>query len=188
LGHINDVSKQKKLGLIYLDGHGDFNTNQTTLTGNIHGMALRLITQKSKNGLIKKERKLINEENTSLIGTKDLDLQEEIDLENSNVYVVKEEEFHKNFKNIVRKSLRRANKGTTGYHVSLDLDVIDPKITPGVSTPVKKGLTRKEIIKTMKMINTDKLTSIDFVESNPKYDKKDRTVKFVVELIMKLCK
>ena len=67
------------------------------------------------------------------------------------------------FKNTIKKSLRRANKNTQGYHVSIDVDVLNAKQFPGASTPVKGGITKKQALKIQGIfIETGSIPSVDF--------------------------
>ncbi|MFB0544106.1 MAG: arginase family protein, partial [Asgard group archaeon] len=140
---IRTLSSKGKTGLIYFDAHGDFNTPATTPSGNIHGMVVSEITHGDQGTVLR----LIcencsegNESNVVLIGTRDLDKEEAVALEKSNVTVYDMKKIKElGIEKVMKKALEIASKGTQQIHLSFDLDVADPSITPGVSTPVPRG-------------------------------------------------
>jgi len=186
--HVKELAAEKKIGLIWLDAHGDFNTEKTSISTNIHGMVLNKISGKTLDTLLDLKKSAIKEQNISLLGVRDLDPSEKTMLEQTKIMTVPIKEFNKNIETVIKKALTRANNKTEGYHVSVDLDVVDPKYAPGVSTAVKGGLTKTQLYKIVDLVNSKKLISIDFVEVNPKHDKKDKTVKLVASCILRLCK
>ncbi|HLD55456.1 MAG TPA: arginase [Candidatus Nanoarchaeia archaeon] len=187
-GHIKELTKKKNAGLIWFDAHGDFNDEFTTLTGNIHGMVLGAIAGNSLKKYFDVDKPLIKEKNISLLGARDLDLNEIFLLKNSDVMVISTEKLKENKMEYISQAINRANDETSGYHVSFDLDFVDPLDAPGVSVPVNEGISKEEFSNIVDLIDTDKLLSVDFVELNPLNDIDDKTVKLIVDSILKLCK
>ena len=135
------------------------------------------------------KKAFIKQNNIVIIGVRDLDPKEKILLKRSkisvfNINTIKKQGIEK----ITKKAIKIASKNTDGFHLSIDMDVIDPKYAPGVSTPVKNGLAKTQIMKAIKIISKSNIISADFVEVNPTYDKEDKTSKLVAELIKKLAK
>lgn len=185
---MRERTKKKKLGLIWFDAHGDFNTPQTTPSGNIHGMPLAEIAGHTFVTMLDVHTKSVSEKNISMVGVRDLDELERKALKKSKITVFTADKVRKSgIGSVVKRAASIASKGMDGFHVSVDIDCIDPKWAPGVSTPVKDGLTRKDILLAMRLLGSKrKLDSIDFVELNPKNDKDDKTAKLVVEMIKAL--
>src|SRR3989339_814389 len=175
-GHIKELTKKKNAGLIWFDAHGDFNDEFTTLTGNIHGMVLGAIAGNSLKKYFDVDKPLIKEKNISLLGARDLDLNEIFLLKNSDVMVISTEKLKENKMEYISQAINRANDETSGYHVSFDLDFVDPLDAPGVSVPVNEGISKEEFSNIVDLIDTDKLLSVDFVELNPLNDIDDKTV------------
>ena len=85
---------------------------------------------------------------------------------------------------IMKDAVAVATKGTSGIHVSFDIDAIDPLYAPGVSTPVTGGLSYREAHLALEMIaDTGMLTSMEFVELNPMRDVAHKTAELLVELV-----
>lgn len=177
----------KKVGIIWIDAHGDFNTEETTITGNIHGMSFATACGRGTKNLVGQmgiPTKVI-EENCVLIGARDLDPLERELLKKSGVTVftmrdIDEQGMHK----IMNKALKIACEETDALHVSFDLDVMDPADAPGVGTPVQGGITYREAHLAMEMISECKyFKSLEVVELNPILDRMNVTGKLAIGLI-----
>lgn len=177
----------RRFGLIWFDTHGDYNSFETTNSGNIHGMPLAV-----SNGIGAKEltsiggeQKKIREENTVIIGARDMEHQEREMLRRSKITVFTMSDIdQRGMKNVVDEGIRRASLGTDGIHVSFDLDVIDPLEAPGVGTPVAGGITYREAHLAMELIaESGLLISMDMVEVNPILDYQNKTAELAVGLI-----
>jgi arginase len=178
----------KKIGLIWIDAHADFNTFDTTITGNIHGMPLSAIVGKSQGYLDIKtrgDRAYVDENNVVIIAARDLDVEEVALLKDSNITVFSIQYIDKHgMHNTVKNAIDIASKGTNGVHVSFDIDAISPKEAPGVGTPVKGGLTYREIHLVMELLyECQKMVSLDVVELNPIADNNNMTGNLAVSLI-----
>lgn len=176
----------KKIGVIWIDAHGDFNTEDTTITGNIHGMSFATSVGRGTKSLVGKMGKTaVCEENCVLIGARDLDPLEREVLRQSKVTVftmreIDEMGMHK----VMKKALKIACTGTDAIHVSFDLDSMDPVDAPGVGTPVQGGITYREAHLAMEMISEcGKLKSLEVVELNPILDSYNNTGKLAIGLI-----
>lgn len=185
--YIQDLGKDNNLGLIYFDAHGDFNNPKTTPSGNVHGMVVSEISSgkgNSLNVLCRIARSCIHQRNIVLIGTRDFDLEEKVLLKKSeikifSIYDVKK----KGIKVVVEQAVKIASRNTDKFHVSVDMDVIDPAFAPGVSVPVENGLTRKEILEAMHLVSSSNINSLDIVELNPLRDVSNKTVKLAAKMI-----
>ncbi|WP_424357520.1 arginase [Methanocella sp. MCL-LM] len=176
----------KKIGLIWIDAHGDFNTEDTTISGNIHGMSFATSVGRGTKKLVGRMGKTcVCEENCVLIGARDLDPLEREALKKSKVTVftmrdIDEMGMHK----VMKKAMKIACKGTDAIHVSFDLDSIDPGDAPGVGTPVQGGMTYREAHLAMEMVSEcGKLKALEVVELNPILDSYNNTGKLAIGLI-----
>lgn len=187
LGTISGVSKAKgpNIGVIWIDAHGDMNTHDTTITGNVHGMPLALLQgfgdQDMANCYF--EGPKIKSENVVLFGIRDLDPLEAQFIKENNIKVFTynyiEEIGIKKALDEVREHLK-----VDEVHISFDLDVIAPHIAPGVSVPVEDGFSMEDVFKTFRFLLKEYfVSSIDIVEFNPIYDKEGVTASYVNELV-----
>lgn len=181
------INRNKSLGIIWIDAHGDFNTFKTTITGNIHGLPLAAIT-----GYERKELTYFHNnnyykyENTVIVGGRDIDPLEKENLKDAGVTVFSTDDIHNmGMEYIMEKAIEIACKGTSGMHISYDLDVIDPKIAPGVSVPAIDGITVKEAYDAVDTIikHKNELKSLDIVEYNPLRDIDSKT-KIIAKTIL----
>jgi arginase len=177
-------------GIVWLDAHGDFNTPQTTPSGNIHGMALAAILGHGDPRLARLggvSPKAI-EKNTVLIGGRSFDKEEARSISRSKMTVFTMREIDEvGMKKVMEDAISVASAGVQDVHLSFDVDVIDPRESPGTGTPVKGGLTYREAHLAMEMLNDSKVvTSAEFVEVNPILDTANHTADLAVELALSL--
>lgn len=188
LGSIAGVSKAlEKIGVIWVDAHGDFNTDTTTPTGNIHGMSLAAslgignedIT--NIGGFCSK----VLPQNTVLIGARCIDKDEAELIKSSGIHVFTMEHIdYYGMRDVVKEAIKLAKDNTMGVHLSFDVDVIEPTVAPGVGTPVRGGITYREASLAMEMLAKSKsLSSLEFVEVNPILDRGNETAQIAVDLI-----
>lgn len=177
----------KQFGVIWFDTHGDYNSMETTSSGNIHGMPLAVA-----NGIGVKEltsiggaARKIKEENTVIIGARDFDDEERAMIRQSGITVFTMSDIDRlGMEAVVRQGLEISNRGTHGVHISFDLDVLDPSEAPGVGTPVQGGMTYREAHLAMEMVADCRcLLSMDVVEVNPILDAQNKTAELAVGLI-----
>ncbi len=177
---------QGKTGIIWVDAHGDFNTPETTSTGNIHGMPFAVITGRGHPALLEiGPSPMVIEKNAVLIAARDIDAKEAGLLENSQVTVFTMRDIDEDgMAKIARKAISIAAKGVDHLHVSFDIDSVDPSIAPGTGTAVQGGLTYREAHLFMELVHESKLlSSLEMVEINPTLDVRNKTAKLAVDLI-----
>jgi arginase len=190
IGTVSGVAKHfERTGLIWLDAHADFNTPQTSPSGNIHGMPLRVLTGGGHPDLVAigGEGASVRTEDVVIVGLRSVDLEERRLLREAGirVYTMKEVDAY-GIASVVRRALN-ALSHLDRVHVSLDLDVVDPDVAPGVGTPVRGGLTYREAHLVMELINEAGIaTSLDVVEINPILDERNGTAELAVELVASL--
>lgn len=177
-------------GLIWFDAHGDFNTPETTPSGNIHGMALALVLghgDPDLAGLGGRTPKALAQR-TVLIGVRNLDPGERENLRRAGVTVFTIRDVdERGMRDVVRAAVAVAGVRTGGIHVSLDLDVLDPEDAPGTGTPVEGGISYREAHLAMEILaDTADVVSVDVVEVNPILDTANRTADLAVELTQSL--
>jgi arginase len=190
-GSVSGVSefyrrRQQKIGLIWIDAHTDINTPGTSPSGNVHGMPLAAIM-----GLGPAELANIfgfcpkvAPENCVIVGARDIDAVERENVRHAGVSVFTMRDIdERGMRTIMEEALRVAGRGTAGYHVSLDMDWVDPEDAPGVGTPVRGGSTYREAHLAMEIIaDHGRLLSFEVVEVNPVIDEHNRTADLAVEL------
>lgn len=180
----------KRTGVLWVDAHGDFNTTQTTPSGNIHGMILAASCGygiRELTGFYNPVRK-IDPANVCYIGVRDIDPSEKLLMREAGVRVY-------TMSDIDRLGISRTITEVTGFfrervdtlHVSFDIDAIDPRFAPGVGIQVPGGLTYREVLFIMEeMARTALVSSADMVEVNPVQDMQNMTAKMAVQLIGRL--
>ncbi len=176
----------KRPGVLWVDAHGDFNTPETTPSGNIHGMALAVGTGRGAPELLKLfEGKFVDPSRVALIGARSLDAEERELLRDSGVAVFTMYDIdRRGLHRVLDEALRQVSAGTDGVHVSFDMDVIDPNFAPGVGTPVLGGLSYREAHLLMESVSESELMrSLEVVEVNPILDERNQTGRLAVELI-----
>jgi len=174
-------------GLIWVDAHGDMNTPETTLSGNVHGMPLASLLGSEPRALTAfAPFPAVRPEHTVLIGIRNLDEREKARLRASGVHVFTMKDIDRDGMAVVaERALDIASSGTGGIHVSFDMDSCDPSIAPGVGTPVKGGLDYREAHLLMEIIaDSGRLLALDLVEVNPTLDIRNTTAELGVELAL----
>lgn len=188
IGSLSGVMQHKKnTGVIWIDAHADMNTDDTSPSGNIHGMPLAVVMGYGHPILtaIRGQRNAIRPENVVIIGARSLDAGEKQFIKSIGVKVFTMHEIDRlGMTRVMDETLDIVVKGTDGVHLSLDLDGLDPHDAPGVGTPVFGGISYREGHLAMEMIaEKGILTSAEFVEVNPILDEMNRTAKVAVELM-----
>ena len=178
----------KNVGVIWMDAHGDFNTEKTTLSGNLHGMSLAAaagIGMFEMTSFKPSSVDYLNPEKIAIIGARSLDREEARLLKKSgvNVFTIEDIDMY-GLRTILQKAVNIVEAGTEGFHLSFDMDVVTPTDAPGVGTPVKGGLTYREAHLAAEMLSLrPKLLSMEFVEVNPIMDHANITGELAVSLI-----
>ena len=178
------------IGIIWIDSHPDYNTFETTTTGNIHGLPLAAITGYKNHELrYFHEGNTINQSKAVIIGARSIDEREKDNLRYSNVTVFTTQDIkEKGIEHVMDEAFKIAGTKTNGIHISYDLDIIDPLIAPGVSVAEYDGITEEEAMKINEYIikNIDQVVSYDLVEFNPLRDQERKTEQIAVNLLAQI--
>ena len=176
----------QKVGLIWIDAHTDINTPESSPSGNVHGMPLAAIMGLGPPELanIFNFSPKVTPENCVLVGVRDIDGIEKANVRRAGIDVFTMRDIdERGMRTVMEEALRIAGRGTAGYHVSLDMDWIDPEDAPGVGTPVRGGATYREAHLAMEIIaDHGRMLSFEIVEVNPVIDEHNRTADLAVEL------
>ena len=176
------------LGLLWLDAHGDFNTAETSPSGNIHGMVLAALAGLGDARLVNAAGvgPQVDPRRVAIVGARDLDPGERELLRKAKVRVYTMSDIdRRGVADVVHEAIALLGEGTTGLHVSFDVDVVDPSEAPGVGTPVHGGVTYREAHLAMELVaESGQLTSLDIVEVNPILDRENRTAILAAELVL----
>ena len=182
----------KNIGIIWVDAHGDYNTFETTKSGNIHGLPLAAITGYKCEELTNFiTDNFISPKNCVVVGARSIDPWEIGNMIDAGVTIFTTEDVKKEgASNIMKKAIDIATYNTNGVHISLDLDVIDPNIAPGVSIPEDNGISDIDIYLIVdEMLNhKDLIKSIDLVELNPDKDVNNKTRDIALNILNKITK
>ncbi|MEP7198604.1 MAG: arginase [Chloroflexota bacterium] len=180
-------AKGQKVGLIWLDAHGDLNTAETSPSGNIHGMPLAASLGYGNTTLTRllNFAPKISAEHCALVGVRELDTGEKDLIHSLGLRVFPMSEIDaRGMSAVIDDAIAIASRGTAGIHVSLDMDFVDPSEAAGVGTPVRGGVTYREAhLALEKIAATRALVSLDVVEVNPVIDTRNRTAELAVELV-----
>ncbi|MCR2823754.1 arginase [Lederbergia panacisoli] len=188
IGTIAGISKYyQNLGVIWFDAHGDLNTEETSPSGNIHGMPLAASLGLGHPALtgIGGYAPKVSPENIVIIGARDLDKGERELIKSQNIKVFTMHEIDRlGMTRVMEESIHFLKNRVDGVHLSLDLDALDPHDAPGVGTPVLGGISYRESHLAMEMLEEAKLiTSAEFVEVNPILDERNKTAEVAVALM-----
>src|SRR5215471_632862 len=180
--------QNQKVGLIWIDAHTDINTPDSSPSGNVHGMPLAAIIGLWPGELanIFNFSPKVSPENCVLVGVRDIDAVEKENVRRAGIDVFTMRDIdERGMRTIMEEALRIAGRATDGYHVSLDMDWIDPEDAPGVGTPVRGGSTYREAHLAMEIIaDHGRMLSLEIVEVNPVIDEHNRTADLAVELAL----
>ena len=178
----------KRIGMLWLDAHGDMNTPETSPSGNVHGMPLAAIMGYGPSELTELAgvKPMVEPRNVSLVGVRDLDARERRLVKESGIHVFTMRDLdERGMREVMAEALRFAADDTAGVAVSLDMDFVDPADAPGVGTPVRGGVTYREAHLAMEMIADSRaMVSLELVEINPVIDLHNTTAILGVELIL----
>lgn len=175
------------VGIIWIDAHTDYNTFETTVTGNIHGLPLAAING-YKNSELRyyHDGKVIQPSRTVIIGARSIDEAEKDNVKYSGVTVFTTQDIkEKGIEAIMDEAFKIAGYKTKGIHISYDLDIIDPDVAPGVSVPEFDGINEEEAMKINEYIinHMKSVLSYDLVEFNPLRDVDRKTEQIALNLL-----
>ncbi len=181
------AERGERIGLVWLDAHGDLNLPETSLTGNVHGMPVAHLLGHGDPRLagIARPGPAVRPGNVAIVGARDLDPAER-ELARQwglRVFTMRDID-ERGLRAVMADALALAGDGTAGFHVSCDADWVDPREAPGVGTPVRGGATFREAHLAMEMIaDTGRMVGMDLVEINPVLDDHNRTAELCVHLV-----
>jgi arginase len=185
---INQQRQQKKIGLIWIDAHADMNTPESSPSGNIHGMPLACCMGSGPDELthIGGFSPKVDPKNVALVGIRSVDEIEREYVQRSGVRVFTMRDIdERGLRAVMEEAITVASGGTAGFHVSLDMDAMDPTEAPGVGTPVRGGLSYREAHLAMETLcDSGRMLSMEVVEVNPVIDEVNRTGLLAVELVL----
>ena len=180
--------RNEKIGLIWLDAHADMNTPDTSPSGNVHGMPLACLVGMGPRELthLCGFAPMVDPRNAVIVGLRDVDQMEKPHVRDSGVRAFTMRDIdERGLRAVMEEAIRMASDGTAGFHLSLDMDFVDPWDAPGVGTPVRGGVTYREAHLAMEMIcDSGQMVSMEVVEVNPVIDEANRTGDLAVELAM----
>jgi arginase len=180
--------RDQRVGVIWFDAHGDMNTPETSPSGNIHGMPFAAILGHGDEALtgIGGFSPKVSPEDCVLIGARSVDAAEAIAIRASGIRVVTMRELdERGMSAVMDEAMWLASRRTAGFHVTMDMDFVDPAFAPGVGTPVPGGPTYRESHLAMeKIADSGKMLSFELTEVNPVLDISNRTAELGVELIL----
>jgi len=189
IGSLAGSARAADIGVIWFDAHGDFNTPETSPSGNVHGMPLAAALGRGAFADMEWANAAnLKEENVVLVGLRDLDDAEREAIRDSSVTAYTMSDIDaRGLTAVVDEALDVAASSVDGIHVSLDLDWLDPHEAPGVGTPVRGGVTYREAHAAMELLaETDGrygvLRSMELVEVNPILDERNKTAEMAAEL------
>lgn len=178
------------IGIIWFDAHTDYNTFETTVTGNIHGLTLAAITgYKNQELRYFHDGNIIQTSKAVVVGARSIDEWEKDNVKYSGITVFTDQDIkEKGLENVVEEAFRIASERTKGVHVSFDLDLLDPEVAPGVSVPEFDGLSEEDALTINKLIlkHMDKVVSYDLVEFNPLRDRDRKTEQIALNLLAQI--
>ena len=180
------VDYYKKIGVIWIDAHADFNDEEITPSGNMHGMPLSAVCGLGPESMVGFSKYRVNPNNVVILGARSIDPLERMKLRENGVSIFSISDIHTmGIRNVMENALQIAEANTVGIHLSFDMDALDPREAPGVGTPVLNGLSQREAFTACEMIyKSGKMIAIDLVETNPLLDKRNMTGILASELIM----
>lgn len=183
-------AKQKKIGLVWFDAHGDMNVPSSSPSGNIHGMPLAHVIGKLEGvdealANIAGFRNKVAVENVALIGLRDIDPEEARIIRDSGVHTWTMRDIdEKGMPRVAKEVMEVVNADTAGFHLSFDVDGLDPSVVAGVGTPVPGGVGFREAHLMLEiMADTGLMTSMEVTELNPLLDNRNAGAKNMLHLI-----
>lgn len=168
----------QEVGLIWFDAHADINTPESSPTGNVHGMPLAHLLGLGDpelaglGGFAPKVRP----ERVALVGIRDVDEGERATIRRTGVRAWTMRDIdEKGMARVAREVLETVCDGTAGFHLSFDVDGLDPEVVPGVGTPVPGGVGFREAHLMLELLaDSGRMTSMEVVELNPLLDERNR--------------
>ena len=190
-GSVSAVAKhyeaQGEIGVIWIDAHGDWNDDESTISGNMHGMPFSAVCGWGPDSMVDFGQKphFVPTKHCVQVAGHDFDIAEAARMKEAgmNVFTISAID-KRGMSEVMKEAIRIAGEGTVGIHLSFDVDAITPEYAPGTGTPVENGITAREAFLAVEMLaQSGKLISMDLVEVNPILDDKNKTGRMASELI-----
>jgi arginase len=179
---------EQRVGVIWFDAHGDMNTPETSTSGNIHGMPFAAILGQGAHELthLSGFAPKVHPEDCVLIGARSVDSDEAVTLKASGIRIFTMRDLdERGMSAVMDEAMWLASRRTAGFHVTMDMDFVDPDYAPGVGTPVPGGPTYRESHLAMeKVADSGKMLSFELTEVNPVFDVANKTAELGVQLIL----
>ncbi|WP_336025332.1 arginase [Halobellus salinisoli] len=185
IGSVTGSARNADIGVVWFDAHGDFNTPETSPSGNVHGMPLAAVLGVGEFANAQWATATgLSPENVAIVGLRSVDERERDAIADSGVTTFTMSDIdERGIASVADDALDVATAGTDGVHVSLDLDWLDPREAPGVGTPVRGGVTYREAHAALEAVaERDRLRSMELVEVNPILDERNETASLATEL------
>ena len=178
----------EKIGLVWLDAHSDINTPETTPSGNVHGMPLAVLLGLGARELVEVAgfSPKVLPQHTVIIGARSVDPGERETIKALGVRVFTMSELdERGMADVIEEASKIASRDTAGFHVTMDMDFLDPFYAPGVGTPERGGATYREAHLAMEKLSASgRVLSVEVTEVNPLFDTANQTAQLAVELIL----
>jgi arginase len=178
----------RKIGLLWIDAHADMNTPRSSPSGNVHGMPLACCAGVGPAELTRifGFAPKVEPASIALVGIRDVDETERKNVAAIGVHAFTMRDIdERGMRAVMDQAIAVATNGTAGFHLSLDMDFVDPAFAPGVGTPVRGGATYREAHLAMEIVSdSGRMLSMEVVEVNPVIDEVNRTAELAVELIL----
>jgi arginase len=173
------------LGLVWVDAHMDSHTPATSHTGRLHGMPLAWLLGQDDDPLYGLSAGVLDPEHVCLVGVRSYEPEEDERLRRLGVRVVFMDEVRsRGIDTVLDEAVRIATRGTSGFGVSIDLDVVTPEDAPHVGTPVKDGVTSAGLARALERIPSQPgLAAVELVEYSPRLDRDGSTARVAVDLL-----
>lgn len=181
---------RENIGMILFSPYTNYNTFDTTVSGNINGMSLAAINGYKNNELrYYHDGNVIQPTKTVVVGARSIDDWEKDNVKYSGLNVFTSEDIkQKGLETVINEAFSIANERTKGVHISFDLGLLDPSIAPGVSIPEFDGMSEEEVMNINKLIITHMkdITSYDIVEFNPLRDENRKTEQIALNILAQI--
>ncbi len=177
----------RKLGLLWIDAHADMNTPESSPSGNVHGMPLACCIGLGPGELTRLPgySPAIEPASVAIVGLRSVDEMERLNVRGTGVHPFTMRDIdERGMRAVIQEAIHFVSLGTAGFHLSFDLDAVDPADAPGVGTPVRGGITYREAHLAMELVcDSGLMVSSEVVEVNPVIDEANRTALLAVELL-----
>jgi arginase len=188
IGSVGGLARGRRIGMIWVDAHADFNTAETTPSGNIHGMSVAALTGRGHPALTRLHEScpVLRDADVALVGIRDVDGLERVALRDSGIHIFTMHDVdRRGLATVMEEAIARVTAETDGFHVSFDMDALDPSEAPGVGTPVLGGVFYREAHLAMELVSeSGKLIGLDLVEVNPILDERNATAELAVQFAL----